>query len=154
MADRQTYITSEGLEKLKKELFKLKNDRRKEMALRIQQAKEYGDLTENAEYIEAKNEQAFIEGRILELENIIKNAIIIKNKKSNGVVNVGSIIKVKSENKEKGYVIVGSQEADPGKGKISNESPLGQAFLGRRVGEIVEVKVPKGKLKFEIVAIL
>lgn len=154
MSKEQTFITEEGLEKLKKELNELKNIKRKEIAERIQEAKELGDLSENAEYVEAKNEQAFTEGRILEVESILKNVIIIKEKKkSSSIVEVGSKIKIKDDIETKEYVIVGSNEADPSSGKISNESPIGQAFLGKKVGDIIEIKVPQGVKKFKILAI-
>lgn len=154
MSKGQTFITKEGLEKLKGELDELKNVKRKEISERIQEAKELGDLSENAEYVEAKNEQAFIEGRILEIESILKNVIIIKKKKrSSSIVEVGSKIKIKGDNETKEYVIVGSSEADPSAGKISNESPLGQSFLGKKVGDIIEIKVPQGIKKFKILAI-
>jgi len=149
-----TYITREGLEKLKKELDELKNVKRKEIASRIQEAKELGDLSENAEYVEAKNEQAFIEGRIAELENILKNVKIIdEEKKKSGVVSLGSTIKVKNEGKILTFIIVGSNEIDLEKGKISHRSPIGSAFLGRKKGEVIEIKVPKGIKKYEIISI-
>ncbi|MFA5134652.1 MAG: transcription elongation factor GreA [Patescibacteria group bacterium] len=156
MPQQDTFITAEGLEKLKKELHNLKIEKRKEIAERIQEAKELGDLSENAEYVDAKNEQAFVEGRVQEIEAIIKHATIIKeHTKSRGTVNVGSKIKIKdnedSETRE--YHIVGSNEADPAEGKISNESPIGQAFLGKKVGDVIEINVPKGSKKFKIIAI-
>lgn len=151
---KQTFITKEGLEKIKKELEGLKNVKRKEIAERIQEAKELGDLSENAEYAEAKNEQAFTEGRILEIESLLKQVTVIKErKKSAGVVEVGSKIKIKDDKETKEYVIVGSNEADPNQGRISNLSPLGQAFLGKKIGDIIEIKVPQGIKRFEIVAI-
>lgn len=149
-----TFITQEGLQKLKKELEALKREKRKEIAERIQEAKELGDLSENAEYVEAKNEQAFVEGRIIEIESILKHATIIKQRtKSANKVEVGSRIKIQDEAQTKEYVIVGSNEADPSAGRISNESPLGQAFLGKKVGDIIEITVPQGCKKFKIVAI-
>ncbi len=154
MTNDETYITQEGLEKLKKELYELKNIKRKEIAWRIEQAREFGDLSENAEYTEAKNEQAFIEGRIAELNSIIKHATVIKETKSNGVVEVGSKIKIRDGKVVKEYKIVGSEEADPAQGFISNESPLGKAFLGKKAGEVVEIKVPKGIIRYEIIEIL
>lgn len=153
MTERQTFITSEGLEKLTEELKNLKTVKRREIAQRIQEAKELGDLSENAEYVEAKNEQAFVEGRISELEAIVKNAAIIKSEKNSEMVRVGSQVKVKADGKTHSYSIVGSNEADPKNGRISNESPLGQAFLGKRIGDSVEVQVPSGKRIFRILAI-
>lgn len=149
-----TFITAEGLERLKEELNDLKKVKRKEIVERIRSAKELGDLSENAEYIEAKESQAFIEGKILEIEHIIKNARVIESKKSSSKdVNVGSTIRVKSDNKEFEYVIVGSNEADPTAGKISHVSPLGKAFLKRKIGDVVTVEIPKGKREFEILTI-
>jgi len=154
MNDQNTFITAEGLEKLKQELDDLKNVKRREISERIQEAKELGDLSENAEYVEAKNEQAFIEGRVQEIESIIKHATIIKQtKKSSGLVEVGSKIKIQDEKEIKEYYIVGSSEADPASGKISNESPIGQAFLGKKIGDVIEIAVPQGNKKFKIMAI-
>jgi transcription elongation factor GreA len=159
-SDQQTYITKKGLEKLKAELNDLIHDKRTEIAERISQAKELGDLSENAEYAAARNDQAFNEGRIIELESILKNAIIIEEQKGkNDVVNVGSTIKIKEHHPEsdgpkiKEYFIVGSHEADPFSGKISNESPIGKALLGAKKGETVEITLPKGVIKCEIVEI-
>jgi len=155
MTDKETFITEEGLEKIKRELDELKNVKRMEIAERIQEAKELGDLSENAEYVEAKNEQAFIEGRILEIETLLKQVTVIKEfKKKTDIVEVGSTIKIKSDKETKEYSIVGSNEADPGKGRISNESPIGQAFLGKKVGDIIDIKIPHGTKKFKIIAIL
>lgn len=140
---------------MKKELEELKGPRRREISERIQEAKELGDLSENAEYVEAKNDQAFVEGRILEIESILKNATIIKQKtKKRDRVEVGSKIKIEDGETIKEYYIVGSNEADPSTGKISNESPLGQAFIGKKIGDIVEIKVPHGSKKFKIIAIV
>jgi transcription elongation factor GreA len=156
MLSKETYITTEGLAKLKEELNNLKNVRRKEVADRIQAAKELGDLSENAEYADAKDEQAFIEGRVAELEEILRTVVVIKEKSASGQISLGSKIKIKNKQtgEEKEYEIVGSQEADPLAGKISNESPLGKAFLGKKTGESVEVSVPKGMIEYEIVEVL
>lgn len=152
--DGQTYVTKDGLKKLKDELKTLKTVKRKEIAQRIQEAKELGDLSENAEYAEAKTEQAFTEGRILELENMLKNAeVIAEDQAANGVVQVGSTVKLKSDEGEKQYTIVGSNEADPANGLISNESPLGQAFIGRKVGDKVNVNAPKGQVIYRILEV-
>lgn len=153
MNDRKTFITEDGLEKLRGELHTLKTVKRREIAQRIQEAKELGDLSENAEYVEAKNEQAFVEGRVAELEAVVKNAVIIKNDTNTGQVRVGSHVQVKSDGKIMTYAIVGSNESDPRSGRISNESPLGQAFLGKQVGDEVQIAVPKGTRSFQIVAI-
>lgn len=154
----QTYITRDGLKKLNTELDDLRNIKRKEIAERISQAKELGDLSENAEYQAARNDQAFNEGRILELEAVLKNAIIIEELETQaGVVNVGSKIKVKEDStnglNEKEYHIVGSHEADPSAGRISNESPIGKALLGASKGQVVKIDLPKGIIKAEIVEI-
>ncbi|RJO59272.1 transcription elongation factor GreA [Candidatus Parcubacteria bacterium] len=151
MPDKQ-FITSEGLEKLKSELNILKTEKRKELADRIQEAKELGDLSENAEYQEAKNEQSFVEGRIVELENLLKNAQIISPSNST-IVQVGSTVETDLNQTIKTFYIVGSNEADPVNGRISNVSPLGQAFLGKRVGENVVVQTPGGELKAKIISI-
>ena len=151
--DNQYYLTQQGLKKLKEELNDLKTTKRKEVAYRIQQAKEFGDLSENAEYQEAKNEQAFMEGRIAELNYMLKNAIIIKETKSTGIVKIGSKIKIRNGKAVKEYKIVGHEEADPTNGLISHESPIGKAFLGKQRGEIVEIQVPKGVIKYEIIEI-
>ncbi|MBI4426420.1 MAG: transcription elongation factor GreA [Candidatus Kerfeldbacteria bacterium] len=154
MNERQTFITADGLEKLTEELKHLKTVKRREIAQRIQEAKELGDLSENAEYVEAKNEQAFVEGRVAELEAVVKNAVIIQAAKNAEQVRVGSKVKAKIEDgKIETYAIVGSNEADPKNGRISNESPLGQAFLGRRVGETVTIEAPAGKRNFHILGI-
>lgn len=152
--DKSTFLTQEGLEKMRHELLELKTVRRREIALRIQEAKELGDLSENAEYVEAKNEQSFVEGRIVELESILKNATIItQGKRTSDIVQVGSSVRVQKDGEEIDYEIVGSNEADPSAGKISNESPLGTAFLGKKVGEVVAVDVPKGTVEYTIVHI-
>ncbi|PIY97008.1 MAG: transcription elongation factor GreA [Candidatus Kerfeldbacteria bacterium CG_4_10_14_0_8_um_filter_42_10] len=153
MEDNNTFITKEGLAKLKKDLEYLKTEKRKEIAERIREAKELGDLSENAEYTEAKEEQAFVEGKIIELEYVIKNSQVIESDKKSDCVRVGSKIKLESENNKIEYIIVGSNESDPGKGKISNESPLGRAFLNKKIGEEVIVEVPQGAKKFKILGI-
>ena len=159
-SDEQTLVTREGLKKLQEELAYLKTERRQEVAKRLKDAISYGDLSENSEYEEAKNEQAFVEGRILELERKIKNAKIISAKKDAAVkakcVEIGSTVTVR--NKTEGhdpetFVIVGSTEADPISKKISNESPLGKAFLGRMKGETVQVVTPAGTHKYEILKV-
>ncbi|MFA4818422.1 MAG: transcription elongation factor GreA [Patescibacteria group bacterium] len=149
----QSYITKPGLDKLAQELKVLKTDKRKAIASRIQEAKELGDLSENAEYAEAKNEQAFIEGRIIEIENLLKNAIIIKAETGSEVVKIGCTVIFDGPHGEKKYTIVGSNEADPSRGLISNESPIGQAFLGSKVGDTVEVKLPKGVVHYSVTSI-
>lgn len=155
--DQINYLTKEGFVKLKEELHQLKTVKRKEVAWRIQQAKELGDLSENAEYTEAKNDQAFLESRIIELENVIKNASIIDHinaQQSGNAIQVGSTILVMRNDKEMQFSIVGSQEADPKLEKISNESPLGKALLGHKIGDLIEVQAPSGVIQYEIVKIL
>lgn len=144
------YISHEGLEKLKKELDELKNVKRKEIIKRIEIAKDMGDLSENAEYTDAKDEQAFIEGKILDMEDTINNAIVLDEKKKTGSVDIGSTITVTVDGGQREFTIVGASESVPQKGLISNESPLGRAFLGRRQGDEVEVTVPKGKIIYKI----
>ena len=147
------YITREGLEKLKKELEYLKNEKMPEIIERIARAKELGDLSENAEYQEAKDDQGFTAGRIGELERLIRKAEVIAASHSNEMVSVGCTIRALCEGKEYRYTIVGSNEADPGRGLISNESPIGRAFLGGRIGDRVKVFVPRGEMECEILEI-
>lgn len=151
MSDTITYLTKEGLEKLRQELDVLVHVRRKEIAARIQEAKELGDLSENAEYQEAKNEQAFNEGRIEELEATLRNVKVIDDgrAKSNGTVQVGSTVQADNGNHHTLH-IVGSNEADPLHGKISNESPLGQSLLGKKAGDQVTISTPKGQVTYTI----
>lgn len=151
---RQTYLSHEGAEALKKELQVLKTTKRQEIAKRLQEAKDLGDLSENAEYFEAKEAQSFNENRIAELEELFKNAVVIENSNEENVVRVGSTIEVKSStgNLEK-FIIVGSTEAKPQEGKISNESPLGRAFLGKKIGEEVEIKAPRSVIGYKIIKI-
>ena len=156
--DKVTLITKEGLEKIKEELNYLKEVKRKEVAERLKEAISYGDLSENAEYEEAKNEQAFVEGRILELEEKIKYVKIIDEKgKKGAVVQLGSRVVVQnlsSKTKtEEEYTIVGSTEADPINHKISNVSPVGKALLTRRASDVVKVAAPAGVMEYKIVKI-
>lgn len=146
-------ISQEGYDKLKDELNFLQTVRRKEVAERIERAKELGDLSENAEYSEAKDAQALNEGRILELTNTLKNVTIVQHENGSDQVAMGSKVTVKSDSKEKEYTIVSFNEADPLNGKISNESPLGVAFLNKKKGETVEVETPKGLMKYKIIKI-
>lgn len=147
-------ISKEGLENLKKELQLLKTIKRKEVAERIKRALEQGDLTENAEYAEAKEEQAFLEGRILEIETKIKQAEIIDVlPKTTSKIGIGSKITVQFNGSTTVYQIVGSSEAAPSEGKISNESPAGQAFLGHKVGDVVAVETPGGKVEYTVLKI-
>jgi transcription elongation factor GreA len=154
MAEKQTILTLEGLKKLEDKLEHLKSVRRREVAERIKQAIEFGDISENSEYEDAKNEQAFIEGEILTLEKTLRNAKVIEKDESD-VVAIGSTVVLKDLEfgDELEYTIVGSAEADPTDAKISNESPVGAAILGQKVGSVVEVTVPAGLLKYEIVSL-
>ena len=147
------YVSKEGLEKFKQELEDLVNVKRKEIIERIERAKELGDLSENAEYAAAKDEQAFTEGRILELQDMITRAEIINGSGKVDLVRVGSKVKVKSDGVETEYEIVGVAEADPVAGKISNESPLGRSFLGRRIGDKIQIQIPKGMVTYTILEI-
>ena len=144
------------IKKLEEELEYLKTVRRKEITEKIKVALGYGDLSENSEYDEAKNDQAFNEGRIIQLENMLKNAVVVDESEiPTDKVSVGSIVKVMDYefDEEVEYAIVGSAEADPMNFKISNESPVGSALLGKKVGDVVEVTVPSGVSKFEILEI-
>lgn len=149
----QQYLSPERLEALKQELNELKTAKRIEVADRLKRAKELGDLSENSEYFEAREEQAQVEARIFELEDIIKNASVISKTTSRTKVEVGSTIDVAKDGKKMTYTIVGSNEAEPEAGRISNESPLGKAFLGREPGESVNVKTPKGEVVYKILKI-
>jgi transcription elongation factor GreA len=150
----EKYFTPEGLEKLKKELDVLKTIRRKEISERIEEALKLGDLSENAEYQEAKDEQGLNEARIRELEEVIKNAVIISGEKGKKkCIEVGCTIRVKYDSQEKEFTIVGPSEADPLKGFISNESPAGEAFLGKKIGDKVEIEVPAGTIEYKILDI-
>lgn len=154
MVSSQSYVTKEGLQRMREELDEARNIRRKEVAERIERAKEMGDLSENAEYTSAREEQAFLEGRILELETLLRNAVVISHAKGTDSVEVGSIVKAQSsDGGVREYTIVGSDEADPLKGKISHASPLGEAFLDKRVADVVEVHAPKGIIRYTILSI-
>ena len=153
---KKNIMTYEGIKKLEEELEYLKTVRRKEITEKIKVALGYGDLSENSEYDEAKNDQAFNEGRISQLENMLKNAVVVDESEiPTDKVSVGSIVKVMDYefDEEVEYAIVGSAEADPMNFKISNESPVGSALLGKKVGDVVEVTVPSGVSKFEILEI-
>lgn len=148
----QHYVTPQGLDDLKGELEKLKR-KRQEIAKSIEEAKQLGDLSENASYTEALDSQSFNEGRIAEVEELIRNASII-SKQFTETVELGASVEAETDAGErKTFTIVGSQEANPGKGKISNESPVGKAFLGRHKNETVEVKTPKGMVIYKVVSI-
>ncbi len=153
MNDKEIILTEEGLAKLQEELDELKSVHRKEVNDRIRQAKEYGDLSENAEYEDAKQEQAFIEGRILKLEGMIRNSRILdESEYATDEVHIGATVKVKDLKNNENYEfhIVGSAEADPSAKRISNESPLGRALIGHKKGETVDVSTPRGVVKYKI----
>lgn len=153
---KEILLTQEGYQKLEDELEILKTVRRREVADRIKVAISFGDISENAEYDEAKNEQAQVEERIIKLESMIRRAVIIDESKiDSNVVTIGSIVKVNDMDfeEEVEYTIVGSAEADPMNFKISNESPVGSALIGKKVGDVVEVAVPSGMSKFEVLEI-
>jgi transcription elongation factor GreA len=151
--NRTQYISEEGLTKLRAELEELVNVRRQEIAQRIHDAKEHGDLSENAEYEDAKNEQAFTEGQIQRLEALVKNAIIIDEHHGTDHVQIGSTVKVEGTDGVESFTIVGSTEASPREGRISNESPVGRALLGKRKGDAVAVHVPAGDFSYKILEI-
>ncbi|MCS7173296.1 MAG: transcription elongation factor GreA [Armatimonadetes bacterium] len=152
----EIFLTPVGFRKLEEELEYLRTVRRREVAERIRQAKEFGDLSENSEYEDAKNEQAFVEGRIRELEALLRNARVIAENGSNGTVEIGSRVRLRElgTGEEFEFQIVGSAEADPMQNRISHKSPVGQAVLGRRPGEVVEVQTPGGRAVYEIIQIL
>jgi transcription elongation factor GreA len=154
MNQQQTFVTREGYQKLDEELNYLRTARRQQVARRLHEALTEGDLLENAELEDARNEQAFVEGRILRLETILHNAVIIEEEGPRDTVGVGShVTVVEGDGPPETYHLVGSAEADPTQGLISNESPLGRALMGRKVGDTAEVDAPDGVLAFEIVGI-
>ena len=147
------YVTREGLEELKNELERLKKADRVDIAERLKRAKEYGDLSENSEYIDAKDAQSKLESRIFDLEENVRNSVVIRKNKSKDFVSIGSTIDVQKGFKTIKYTIVGSEEANPEKNLISNESPLGKAFLGKKSGDSLEITTPNGKVKYKITKI-
>ena len=156
MTGEEILLTKDGLDKLEKELFFLKSVKRKEIAARIKDAISYGDITDNSEYEDAKNEQAFIEGRIITLEKMLRRARILeKSENGSAFVTLGSTVVLKDLELDQDYTytIVGTAEADPSENRISNESPVGRAILGLSKGDEVEVKVPAGTLKFRVIEI-
>ncbi|MCC7522298.1 transcription elongation factor GreA [Candidatus Uhrbacteria bacterium] len=147
------YVSPEFLEKLKDELKDLKTNKRRELANRIEEAKALGDLSENAEYHEAKDALGFVEGRIMEIESILKDMVIVENEKGASNVRIGTTVKVMVNGKPKSFQIVGSNEADPLAGKISNESPIGSALMGAKAGDKVSVSTPGGTTVYEVLEI-
>ena len=153
MTQQPTYLTPEGEKKLKAELAELTGPRREELAMRLRSAIQMGDLSENADYHKAKEDQGFLEGRIQEIEAVLRTAVIIE-KTNSDVVTVGSQVTVQEDNFDpETYSVVGAKEADPRNGKISNESPIGKALMDHKVGDIVEAETPGGKIKFKILKI-
>ena len=152
---QEYYLTEEGRAKLQIELEELKGPRRTELAKRLREAIQQGDLSENADYAKAKEDQSFMEGSIQELEMLLSRAVIIsKDENKGGVIGVGSTITIEEEGREATkYYLVGAQEANPREGKISNESPIGQALLGHKEGDLVEAETPAGILKFKIISV-
>lgn len=155
--EKEVLLTPEGLKKLEKELEQLKTVKRREVATRIKEALEFGDISENSEYDDAKNEQAFIEGRIATLEKTLRNAKVVEvdAQVDSDIVTVGRKVKIKDleTGEELEYQVVGTAEADPAQAKISNESPVGQAILGKKSGTVVDVEVIDGVIQYEILAI-
>jgi transcription elongation factor GreA len=153
---KEVILTPEGFEKLKDEIQYLSNDRRREVAERIRVAREFGDIAENAEYDTAKTEQGYLEARIALLEERLANSRVVTKKEiKSGEVSIGTKVRLRDvgANKTIEYYIVGSAEADPAENKLSNESPVGKAIMGRKKGDTVEVAAPRGKLKFKIMDI-
>ena len=144
------YVSAEGLDKLRKELEHLKTEKRREIADRLESAKALGDLSENAEYQEAKEAQSLNEARIQELEDMLRDAVVIRKPSHARTVQIGSTVEVDSNHGRETFTIVGSEEADPLLGKISNESPLGRAFLGREAGDEVVINAPGGATSYKI----
>ena len=156
MTKQPTYVTREGLKKLEDELHFLCTVKRAEIAQRLHEAMEEGDIDENAEYDDAKNQQAFVEGRILALEAMVRNAVIIENeKRGRDHIALGSLVTIQEvgDGEAEEYIVVGSAEADPRHGRISNESPLGRALMGKQLEDHVTIDTPSGKLTFKVVGI-
>ncbi|MGN1034192.1 MAG: transcription elongation factor GreA [Oscillospiraceae bacterium] len=153
---KKIVLTNEGFQKFEKELEELKSVKRKEVAEKIKVAISFGDLSENSEYDEAKNEQAMIEARIVQLETMLRNVQVMNEAEiSTDVVNIGSVVSIKELDSDEveTYHIVGSSEANPLDGKISDESPIGEALISHKTGDIVDVETPSGLLKFKIISI-
>src|SRR6266511_3728420 len=151
--DKPVYVSADGLKKLEAELEELRTHKRREVAERIHNAMEFGDFSENSELEQAKNDQAFLEGRILSLEQMLKKAVVIEQNGHHDLVEIGSKVVVEAEGERNEYVIVGSAEASPGEGRISNESPVGKALIGHRAGETVKLTVPAGAVQMKILGV-
>ena len=151
IVQRQTYLTEEGLKQLHAEMEHLRGVRRQEVAAKIHTASESGGVKDNADFEEAKSEQAFVEGRIQDIQNILATAIVISHDRKSKTVEIGSTVTVETEqHKKQNYIVVGSAEASPLKGKISNESPIGQALFGHKVGDVVQARTPSKVIKLKI----
>lgn len=154
MGNKKIYLTKEGLEELKKEYDETLNVRRPGVVERLSQARSLGDLSENAEYVAARDELSFLDGRIAELEDLIRQASIIHETGTKGSgIKLGSTVTLHVKGKKEDYTVVGEWEADPARKKISHESPLGKALIGKKVGEKIEVKAPAGKIDYTVVDI-
>lgn len=155
MDSKKIYLTKEGLDELKKEYENLTKAKRPDILGRVSQARSMGDLSENAEYVAAREELSFIDGRIDELEELVKQAVLIQeiHSKGNHTVKLGSTVTVNVKGKKENFTVVGEWEADPKDRKISHESPLGKALLGKKVGEKIEVEAPAGKVVYTIVSV-
>ena len=154
MNKKKTYLTNTGIQKLNDELTDLTSKQRPELAKRLRDAIKMGDLKENADYIAAKEDQAFIEGRILKVKEMLRSSVLISNQINKQEVSIGSTVTISEENSgEEQYTLVGSVEADPSMGRISHESPIGQAIIGKSTGDSVQVSTPGGNITFEIIRI-
>ncbi|MCB9134700.1 MAG: transcription elongation factor GreA [Anaerolineales bacterium] len=154
MTNRQNFLTAEGAEKLRLELTFLKGEKREDISKRLRIAIQQGDLSENADYIATKEEQGFVEGRIIELEEILKDVVIIDGNSRKDVVDIGARVTIQEGDYDpETYHLVGPNEANPREGRISHESPIGQALMGKKVNDVVTAKVPNGTLRFKILKI-
>jgi len=153
MDDKKIYLTKEGLAQLKKELKELSNVKRPDVLARVTQARNMGDLAENAEYAAAREELSFIDGRIDELGELLKNAEVIKGTSSHTIVKLGSTVTLHAKGKKDTFTVVGEWEADPKEKKISHESPLGKVLIGKKVGDKIEVEAPAGKISYTVISI-
>lgn len=156
MDSKKIYLTKDGLEELRKEFDDLSKTKRPDVLSRVSQARSMGDLSENAEYVAARDELSFIDGRIDELDELLKQAVLIAeshNKNTNHIVKLGSKVTLTVKGKKEDFMVVGEWEADPNEKKISHESPLGKALIGKKVGEKIEVEAPAGKVLYTIVSV-
>jgi transcription elongation factor GreA len=151
--EKPVYVSADGLKKIQSELDELKAAGRQRVAQRIHAAMEFGDFTENSELEQAKNDQAFLEGRIQTLEQMVKNAAIIDENEHHDVVEIGSHVTIEQDGERDQYVIVGSAEAAPAEGRISNESPVGKALIGHKKGDLVRASVPRGEVEMKILTV-